>query len=230
MQSIRNKTNELEVFIAENIYYDFLIFNEHWCSQDELKYVNIENYTLVSEFSRTNYSHGGVAIFALYKYKCSNITQINMISDKLSCEVSAIDTGKSRIMTVYRSPNGDFNIFIEKISLALDILTKSNELIFVSGDFNVQFQNKNDRNAQMLINIFRSFGLAPTTKSITRINNSLDNIFTNVHSNNYEVNVIYTMLSDHFAIHLQTNIEIKSKKNKRVNYRPLNDEGFAKVK
>lgn len=151
-----------------------------------------------------------------------------MISDELNCEVSAIDVEKLRIMTVYRSPNGDFNIFIEKISIALDILIKSNKLIFVTGDFNVQFQNVNDRNAQVLINIFSSFGLAPSTLTNTRLNNCLDNIFTNVHPINFEVNIIDTLLSDHFAIHLQTYIETKSN-SKRVNYRPINDDGLVEL-
>lgn len=228
VQSIRNKINEIEVFIAKNVYYDFLLFNEHWCTQDELRYLCINNYTLVSEFSRTKFSHGGVAIYALRKYKCSLIPQINTISDELNCEISAIYTENAKLMTVYRSPNGDFNIFIEKISIALDILTKGNKFIFVSGDFNVQFQNNNDRNAQILINLFRSFGLTPTTQGNTRIKNCLDNIFTNISLNKYEVNIIDTMFSDHFAIHLQTSIDSKTS-NERINYRPVNDEGLAQL-
>lgn len=69
-------------------------------------------------------------------------------------------------MRVYRSPDGEFDIFLEKNSIASHKLTKSNKLTIVSGDLNVHFQNKNDRKAHMCL----------TTLVNTRHNNCLDNI------------------------------------------------------
>lgn len=207
------------------MYYDFLLLSEHWCTKNQLKTVNINHYSLVSEFCRTEHEHGGVALYALTRYRCSEITLINNLSHEFTCEVCAIDTEHSRLMTTYRSPDGDFDIFLEKISAALEILTKCKKNVIVSGDFNVHFQKKSDRNAQKLVNIFRSFGLSLSTLENTRKHNCLDNIFTNVHPNNIEVNIINSLLSDHAGIHLKAKIN-KTSNSKRVNYRPITNEGL----
>ena len=125
VQCLRNKTNELELLLDEN-KLDFLCINEHWFLNDEISYVCLNNYKFVAHFTRTKSIHGGVAIYCLKRFNCYPNKQVNNLSVELHCEIVGISYSDTQILTVYRPPNGDFNIFLEKLSLALDIITNKN--------------------------------------------------------------------------------------------------------
>lgn len=224
IQCIRNKINEFEIFLKDHPY-DFLLINEHWCTEDEIDYIGIYNYNLISKFCRITTSHGGVAIYALRNYSCTVLEQINKMSADIHCEITAIEYQNIRIMTVYRSPNGNFDIFLEKLYLVLELLIKDNKVIFVSGDFNVHFHKINNQQTKMLMNIFNSFGFSKTYFGYSRNSHCLDNIFTNINKNNLHVQSMDTRLSDHLGIHLESNINFKTPL-KRINYRPITEQGL----
>lgn len=229
IQSIRNKTNELEIFLNEH-NYDFLLINEHWCTNDELNYVSITNYKVISKFCRTNSAHGGVAVYALeYHTNCINLEQINKLSVELHCEIAATEFGNSRLMTIYRPPSGDFDVFLETLTLALTIFSRGDKIMFVSGDFNVYLHKVNEQRTVSLINTFKSFGFSVSYTGFTRNNHCLDTIFTNVNQNNLRTLSVDTKLSDHLGIHLETNFDFKTPVNKRISYRPIHDQGLSEL-
>lgn len=223
---MRNKTDELEVFLDEN-KFDFLCINEHWLLNDEISCICLDNYKLVSHFSRTNAIHGGVAIYGLKRYNCSPIKHVNSISSELHYESVGINYNDFQILTVYRSPNGDFNIFLEKLSLALETITSKNKTkkIIVTGDFNVHF-NTNERNTLLVLNIFISFGFYPIINQNTRKNHCLDNIFINFNNSNFNWKILDTRLSDHLGILLSINDTSPKSAYRRINYRPISDTGL----
>jgi hypothetical protein len=64
VQSISNKLIELDLVLKlshKNI--DVLCFTEHWVKENYLELVQIDQYKLVSYFSRKNYDHGGSCIY-----------------------------------------------------------------------------------------------------------------------------------------------------------------------
>lgn len=139
-------------------YFDILCINEHWLVEDETKFITLDNYSLVSNFSRKNSIHGGVAIFCKKIYNCSPIIQINKLSVDLHCELTGVICDNFIIITTYRSPTlGDFDIFLQKLTCALNFITQKNKNVIFTGDFNVHFNNP-DKYVHALINLFSSFG------------------------------------------------------------------------
>lgn len=228
IQCLRNKINEFNVFLSEN-NFDILCINEHWFLNDEIKYVNINDYNLVSWFTRTNASHGGAAIYCLKKYKCSPTLEINKLSVEIHCELAAAVCEENyQILTTYRSPNGDFNIFLEKLSVALDILSHKNKKTIVTGDFNVPYHNP-DKNTILLTNLLTSFGFLALNKSPTRNTSCLDNIYVNFSQELCKINIINPNLSDHLGISLKVQNHIQKNSYKRVNFRPITDIGLFEL-
>lgn len=225
IQSIRNKTSELEIFLKDHSY-NFLLINEHWCTDDEINYVSINNFNLISKHCRTTLAHGGVAIYALWDYACIVLEQINKISIDVHCEITAIEYLNTRLMTVYRSPNGDFDIFLEKLHTALNLITRSNKMIIISGDFNVHLHDKTNQRYKMLSNMFNSFGISQTYFGYSRNTHCLDNIFSNIGNNNLQVVSIETRLSDHLGIQLKTKIKLNTT-SMRITYRPVTEQGLT---
>lgn len=220
---MRNKINELEIFLDEN-NLDFLCINEHWMLYDEISCISLKNYRLVSVFSRINAVHGGVAIYCLNKYNPTPIKDVNSLSIELHCEVAGITYNDIHILSVYRSPNGDFNLFLERLSLALDIVTKKNKKTIVTGDFNVHF-NTNERNLNLLLNAFRSYGFHHVNTANTRNKSCLDNIFINFNCN-FNCEILDPRLSDHQGVLLKIHESKPKAVYKRINYRPITDAGL----
>jgi len=60
MQSISNKQTELDLVLKSDLRnFDVLCFTEHWIKEGYLNLIQIEQYKLVSEFSRKKYDYGG---------------------------------------------------------------------------------------------------------------------------------------------------------------------------
>lgn len=224
IQCVRNKTQELEVFLKEN-KYKILCLNEHWLNKNELETIKILDYRAISGFCRTERKHGGVSIFSNNKAaECLPIKTDN-ISQELHCEISGIVCENIQIITLYRAPLGDFNVLLEKISVLLDRLDRSKQII-LTGDFNVKF-NTGDPKALQLCNLLDSYGLHQTIYQNTRLESCLDNVFTNLPPNCYSAKT--ANLSDHLGISFQFDIPIKPKSNARVSYRPITDYGLLQL-
>ena len=60
IQSIRNKTDELYLYLDTGNYPDVLVITEHWLNQDESLF--LPNYILLAKYCRTVTIHGGTLI------------------------------------------------------------------------------------------------------------------------------------------------------------------------
>lgn len=193
--------------------------------RDTILGVNLHNYVLISYFSRKVAVHGGVVIYARRKYNFSPLNQINSLSEEINCELCAVESSDVIVMTVYRSPNGDLNIFLEKLTRALDILRRKNKKIIVTGDFNVQF-NTDKKNVHLVTNTFSSFGMTALNSEKTRKENCLDNIFVDVELGTCNVGIVNTRLSDHLGIKLDyRQVSVKNTKT-RINFKPITETGL----
>jgi hypothetical protein len=60
VQSINNKLVELDLLFNSSLkHIDVLCFMEHWIKEDNLDIIKIDQFKLVSSFSRKLYDHGG---------------------------------------------------------------------------------------------------------------------------------------------------------------------------
>jgi len=65
IQSIGNKQTEIDLVLKSSLKnIDVLCFTEHWLKDDYLKLLQIDQYKLVSYFSRKNHNHGGSHIYS----------------------------------------------------------------------------------------------------------------------------------------------------------------------
>jgi hypothetical protein len=72
IQGISNKQIEIDLVLKLSLKnVDVLCFTEHWVN-DYLKLIQIDQYKLVSYFSRKNYNYGGSCIYVV----CSKSIQI----------------------------------------------------------------------------------------------------------------------------------------------------------
>jgi exonuclease III len=124
--------------------------------------------------------------------------------DTEACAVSVnIDNLKICILTIYRSPSGNYDIFLTKLELILKRLCRNNAKIFVCGDFNVNYSD-NCHKKDKLDDILSSFNLRTIINFPTRIGPSscsiIDNMFIDEQQfTSYEVIFVSNGLSDHEA-------------------------------
>jgi hypothetical protein len=95
---------------------DVLCFTEHWIKEDYLITIQLDQYKLVSHFGRKNYNHGGSCIY-VKKSTCTkdvNCLQGISVEKDFEMSVSEVVTYGYIIACIYRSPDGNFRLFLKK--------------------------------------------------------------------------------------------------------------------
>ncbi|KAG5867320.1 hypothetical protein JTB14_034062 [Gonioctena quinquepunctata] len=104
------------------------------------------------------------------------------------------------MFSIYRSPTGNFQNFLDKLEMLLNEVFSVSSQIWLSGDFNIDFSTPSEE-AYSILNITEQFGLRSIVHDYTRITShsstKIDNIFTNVQSISL---VVDTPISDHRLI------------------------------
>ncbi|XP_054278051.1 uncharacterized protein LOC128996651 [Macrosteles quadrilineatus] len=83
---------------------------------------------------------------------------------------------------------------------------KNNERVALAGDLNVDFLNLESSETEVFLNLLRSFNLYCTNHSPTRLTAGLDNIYTNLTPDYYEVSLVDQDISDHTGVWLKLNL------------------------
>lgn len=65
VQSVRNKVEDLDLFIDSMHYPDFILLTEHWLREGEPFFLN--DYILLSSYCRSKSVHGGTMILMYNK-------------------------------------------------------------------------------------------------------------------------------------------------------------------
>lgn len=158
-------------------------------------------YKAASYCCREEGEHGGSLVLLPPVIEFHRLTEVEKMSVRGCCELSAvyIKSYSVGVLSVYRAPSGNFEIFIDIIERAL--LRMSDALdcgILVAGDFNVWFGTGDDR-ATRLCDLLGTFNLEQTIFLPTRGDRCLDNIFINFNTELCKPRVIEVGLSDHRA-------------------------------
>ncbi|KAK9728727.1 hypothetical protein QE152_g17039 [Popillia japonica] len=90
--------------------------------------------------------HGGVCIFARHDIECTPIN-LDYLNNEINFEIAGLRSKDFYIFTIYRSPLGDFDVFLDSLTQLLDNFF--GKTMIISGDFNVKF-NTSDSNATIL--------------------------------------------------------------------------------
>lgn len=131
----------------------------------------------------------------------SSLQALNQDKIFESC-VTEIKAGKEKFLVagVYRTPSQDVDIYLEKLSELLKILSKTDKKILLGGDFNIDVLRE-DNKKKKFVNVLQMHGFKYTIKIPTRVAeksvSAIDNFITNLDNNFFEVECLITALSDH---------------------------------
>lgn len=172
-RSVFNKRYLIELF-CNNHVLDILCITETWLQELQVNTFKLNNFTMLTHFSRQNSSHGGTAIFVSNNFRLS-ILPVNYITNFAienvmeCCGVSIAK--KTCLVSIYRPPcniSSINDIFFNQFNYLLDILSVKFENIIICGDLNIDQFCKNAL-YENLIDIFDSHNLHPIIKEATRI-------------------------------------------------------------
>jgi hypothetical protein len=187
--------------LLEESNLDVLCLSEHWLNEIEADCVKIGNLVTIEHFSRRNHCHRGVIQLQHPNINVKVLTTVRNLSSELHCEIicTYMQSVNLYIVTLYRSPLGSFEIFMQTIVKLFTMIDYKNKNIIIGGDFNLQFDS-NNVNTQTLCDLLLSYELRPLVYFVTRKNSCLDNVFTNVLSSLIIVSPLCTHFSDHLGI------------------------------
>ncbi|KAL3271995.1 hypothetical protein HHI36_022463 [Cryptolaemus montrouzieri] len=126
MRRLRNNPLELELSIDSlNAEPDVLCLTEHWLVEEKLDFIRVENYRMVSCFSRESTVLGGSCILVKKGDRdFQEDTAIREMSIESEIEVFCVTntTGKLVILCAYRTGLEDFKTFISGMDRVLGAL------------------------------------------------------------------------------------------------------------
>lgn len=119
---------------------DVMCLSETFLKAGNEKNVRINGYELATSFSR-NQKRGGVCLLVKKNVSYFELKWLSQFARVKSFECCGIDIPslKITIICVYRTPNSNVNIFIQKLDLMLHQLTerKSKYKVVIAGNFNI---------------------------------------------------------------------------------------------
>ena len=120
LQSIGNSVDLLEDFLNQQNDCDVLCVTEHWKTYSQLENYGVKGFSLAASFCRQlEKTHGGSAIYVKTELRNKKRHDIDRLSQEnifecCGCEVTV--KGINIIcISVYRPPNGEFRLFLEKM-------------------------------------------------------------------------------------------------------------------
>jgi hypothetical protein len=122
-----NKLLDIDLVLKsslENI--DVLCFTEHWILEDFLNSIQLDQYKLVSYFGRSKYNHGGSCIYVKSSICTKDVKCLQGISIEKDFEIaiSELVSYGYVVACIYRSPNGDFKVFLKNLELVIQKIVK----------------------------------------------------------------------------------------------------------
>jgi exonuclease III len=175
-------------------------------NEAELQLIHLTDYLLGAKYCRKTFLKGGVCIFVSkhLKYKIINTDEYNIDKDIETCAIQ-LDSiyNKVCVLTIYRSPKGNFKNFLKQLDLILQKLYKNKHNIIICGDVNVNYLSDN-RDKSQLNAVLHSYNLSSIVKFPTRIglnsHTAIDNVFIDTSSiGKYDLYPLTNGLSDHEA-------------------------------
>jgi hypothetical protein len=200
----------------------------------EFPYINAEGYTIGAQFCRTLYKKGGVIIYIRNHLKFTNIDLSEYCKEK-DFEVCAlkldIQSLNICIITIYRSPSGNFSCFLQTLNNVLQSLYTPALHIIICGDINVNYLVENEQK-QQLQNLLLMYNLTGTVNFPTRIikasASAIDNFFIDTSRLvDFTVSPFANNLSDHDAQILMLNIPVQIHPNKSTLVRRMDDHAIS---
>jgi exonuclease III len=142
-----------------------LCLTEHFLTEQEIASLSIDCCMLGAKFCRKILKKGGSCIYAHESLNFHNINLKKFCTEQ-DIEACAIKINllfnPMYILSVYRSPKGNFRQFIKRIDNILNYLSKLNTEIIICGDVNINYLAENCNKRQQLDNLLATYNLVST--------------------------------------------------------------------
>ena len=226
----------LGLFNSLNVQFDILCFSESWLTTHSSKYYEFDNYNSFHSLrtADTFISHGGVSIYISNKIignKIDNCTIMNRNIESLFLNLYK-DDKHFFLGLIYRPPNSNCNIFIDKLNEIISSLKLSNSKeCIICGDFNLNLLNySNCNNTLKFINLMNASSFIPVISKPSRITDNsatlIDNIYINQPSQ-FLSGLLTCDFSDHLPLFLHLGNFFVNPNNDNIEheikYRLIND-------
>lgn len=195
---------------------DILCITEPWFKSKNS--IPLDKYKCACLFNRDNRRGGGSTIYVRPGILYSEDQKISDLSIEDHIEIAAICVGKVddnnlikpwHIISVYRPPKGNIEVFFEKLDYILDSLFKKNASYFLAGDFNIDILDTLNKNSVSFLRLLKGYNVNPLfldkpsriyKDSSTLIDNCLSNL------SHHELVMWDPGLSDHIGQIVRLNI------------------------
>ena len=204
IRGLRDKTSELLGSILPKLPH-VVYLTEHHLREQEIENLSTAHCILGAKFCRQNLKQGGTGICVQESLAFTNIDLQNYCMEQ-DIETRAIKinlpTAFIYVICIYRSPTGNFALFIKSIDTILNQLYKPNMEIIVCGDININYLDEICNKRQQLDALLATYNLISTVRFPSRsLNGSIsatDNIFIDIsHCGKYTLGPSINGLSDH---------------------------------
>jgi hypothetical protein len=121
IRGILQKTDEFLTSLVDASPH-ILCLTEHHLRSDELKNINLCQYTLGAQFCRQSHKQGEVSIFVSsnIQFQTINLDHFNKEKDLETCALKIdLPLVNLIIICIYRSPTGNFKYFINQLEVLL---------------------------------------------------------------------------------------------------------------
>lgn len=215
--------------LVDDLKIDFLLISEHWLTKEYLEVCVIENMNLVSSFCRVQRRGGGVCIYSRFnisdnckKLPCLSKFCVECILECCGVEIACLNL---ILIVIYRVPNSDFNIFLQKMNELLEEVCYGNKTIVIGGDYNLNFLI-HDKQTSSFLDLIHSFNcnilFQEPTRVTPRSQTCIDNFVTNLMENRVsKLNIVKTHLSDHHGQLLTLELKNTIKNDKYIEVRNM---------
>ena len=244
------KLNEYELFFkAINNPFKILIFTESWLTDCKINMCKLQDYSAVHLIRPTD-QHidfkergGGISIFVHDTIKYKHREDLDIILPFMECCFIEINFNNKKYMIagIYRIPNTDPKLFLDKLNETIEPMKMNAEVILL-GDFNINLLNddhcKNSFELCLQSNYLIPTILSPTRVATKTLQNGqqvttrtlIDNILIKPNIT-HSSGLIESYISDHYPIYISLpEIKIGNETKKVIEYRLINENTKRKFK
>lgn len=207
--NIRSFSSNFQKFLDQCLYgknIDVLAFQETRLNNNIASLFQLPGYTLYTQSRNTE--GGGVALYVSSSYPSSLSHRFCFTESYLECVAAEVKcpNGVYLCASMYRSPKGVMQNFIEKLNEVLMLISEKHyKGIYLLGDWNIDLLKiENNPVVSQFTNIMYSFSYTPLITKPTRVTDNCATLLDNIWSTEVEYNVKnciwYTDISDHFPV------------------------------
>lgn len=227
-QSLKSKEERVCMLLDDFKYnFDILAFSETWFT-DEYE-VQFPGYRCTT-VSRKEKRGGGVAFYIKNDLHFETVTEFSVVNPHY--ESLMMKCYHTAIVVIYRPPSGAIDAFFNFLERMLNFCSELGLTIVTTGDFNINMLSL-ERNKQVLLDLFLSYGLenvidVPTR--VTDVSETLIDLCFIPQTNVIEAGVLISDVSDHMPIFVFFNPHSKTHRmraNKAFKLRKINKSNVA---